>query len=196
MKPLKEINLKNNKNNFTEQQSKVIENEYEPVSVSENPVPSKNINQYKYKRNNIFFKIFNYTFCIILFLIIIFGIYYYSNKNNDYKSKFERIYKFNISNSSTLFQINGNENKTSEKVGIAFVMDIIFGSGIGRMLSLLCSELSKIEKYDIYLITGKGSIYDFPFDEKVKIIRIAGNYTLIKEFDKKSNIKIMFYKMN
>ena len=78
----------------------------------------------------------------------------------------------------------------NEKVGIAFVMKIIYGNGIGRMLSLLCNELVKFEKYDIYLLTGNGTIFDFYFDEKVKIIRIAENYTLTKKFDKTSNIKI------
>lgn len=52
------------------------------------------------------------------------------------------------------------------------------------MLSLICSALSKIEKYDIYLIIGQGYYLDFKFYEKVKIIRIAGNNSLIENFDK------------
>ena len=71
-----------------------------------------------------------------------------------------------------------------------WVYKSVFGNGIGRMLSLACSELAKLEKYDIYLITGRGCKLDFKFDERVKIVRIAGNRTLIEQFDKTSNIKI------
>ena len=81
-------------------------------------------------------------------------------------------------------------NMNKDRIGIAFVSQHIFGNGIGRMLSILCSELVKLDKYDIYLITGQGYGLDFKFDEKVKIIRIAGNRTLIENFDKTSNIKI------
>ena len=81
-------------------------------------------------------------------------------------------------------------NMNKDRIGIAFVCQHIFGNGIGRMLSILCSELAKLDKYDIYLITGQGYGLDFKFDEKVKIVRIAGNKTLIENFDKTSNIKI------
>ena len=81
-------------------------------------------------------------------------------------------------------------NMNKDRIGIAFVSQHIFGNGIGRMLSILCSELVKLDKYDIYLITGQGYGLDFKFDEKVKIVRIAGNRTLIENFDKTSNIKI------
>ena len=58
------------------------------------------------------------------------------------------------------------------------------------MLSLAYSELAKLEKYDIYLIIGQGYKLHFKFDERVKIVTIAGNRTLIEQFDKSSNIKI------
>ena len=81
-------------------------------------------------------------------------------------------------------------NANKERIGVAFVSKHIFGNGIGRMLSILCSELAKLDKYDIYLITGQGYAKDFKFDERVKKVRIAGNKTLIENFDKTSNIKI------
>ena len=81
-------------------------------------------------------------------------------------------------------------NMTKDRIGVAFVSKFIFGNGIGRMLSILCSELAKLEKYDIYLITGQGYGLDFKFDERVKKVRIAGNRTLIENYDKTSNIKI------
>jgi hypothetical protein len=81
-------------------------------------------------------------------------------------------------------------NINKDRIGVAFLYKHIYGNGIGRMLSILCSDLAKLDKYDIYLITGQGYSLDFKFDERVKKVRIAGNKTLIENFDKTSNIKI------
>ena len=85
---------------------------------------------------------------------------------------------------TTILQEINNISKTTNtgevKFGVAFVFKNLFGNGIGRMLSLLCSELAKLEKYDIYMITGAAiPSLDFEFDERVKMVRIAGNKTLI-----------------
>ena len=96
----------------------------------------------------------------------------------------DRIIKFNdseeanknesISNSnSSGFFINDSSlinNYNNGKIGVAFVYKSPFGNGIGRFLSLLCSELSKSDIYDIYLISGPlHPNIDFHFDEKVII---------------------------
>ena len=82
-------------------------------------------------------------------------------------------------------------NKNNGKIGVAFVFKSLYGNGIGRMLSVTCTELSKLEKYDIYMITGAAiPSIDFPFDERVIMVRIAGNKTLIQKYDETSNIKI------
>ena len=82
-------------------------------------------------------------------------------------------------------------NKNNGKIGIAFVFKSLYGNGIGRMLSVTCSELAKLEKYDIYMITGAAiPSLDFPFDKRVIMVRIAGNRTLIQKYDETSNIKI------
>ena len=83
------------------------------------------------------------------------------------------------------------KNKNNGKIGVAFVFKSLYGNGIGRMLSVTCTELAKLEKYDIYMITG-GAVpsLDFPFDERVIMVRIAGNKTLIQKYDETSNIKI------
>jgi len=96
---------------------------------------------------------------------------------------------------TTILQEINNISKTTNtgevKFGVAFVFKNLFGNGIGRMLSLLCSELAKLEKYDIYMITGAAiPSLDFEFDERVKMVRIAGNKTLIQQYDQTSNIKI------
>ena len=81
-------------------------------------------------------------------------------------------------------------NYNNGKIGVAFVYECLYGNGIGRMLSLLCSELAKLEKYDIYLITGPAYKIDFPFDQRVIRVPIIKNKTLIEKYDKSSNIKI------
>ena len=87
--------------------------------------------------------------------------------------------------------ISKTTNTGEVKFGVAFVFKNLFGNGIGRMLSLLCSELAKLEKYDIYMITGAAiPSLDFEFDERVKMVRIAGNKTLIQQYDQTSNIEI------
>ena len=84
-----------------------------------------------------------------------------------------------------------SKNNKEGKLGVAFVYKYLYGNGIGRMLSLLCSELAKLEIYDIYIITGPSHpSIDFEFDKKVIKVPIAGNKTLIQEYDKTSNIKI------
>jgi len=86
------------------------------------------------------------------------------------------------------FLINNHDNG---RIGVAFVYKYLYGNGIGRMLSLLCSELALIDKYDIYLITGPlHPTIDFNFDEKVIKVPIIDNKTLIEKYDKSSNIKI------
>ena len=81
-----------------------------------------------------------------------------------------------------------------EKVGVAFVFEIMYGNGISRMLSVLFSELSKYNKYDIYLLSKGASNIDFKVDKKVKQIPIYGNKSKIKKFDEKSNVK--YYILN
>ena len=110
------------------------------------------------------------------------------NENNEKNGTLDKIKENEVFNNT--IQNNYNTGNNNKKIGVAFVFKVIFGNGIGRMLSLLCSELVKIDKYDIYLITGKGYRLDFKFDERVKMIRIADNKTLIENFDKTSNIKI------
>ena len=79
-----------------------------------------------------------------------------------------------------------NNNYT---IGVAFVFESLFGNGIGRMLSLLLNELSKFEKYDLYLITKGTYRLDFKYDKKVISLNIYGNKTEIEKFNKNSNVK-------
>ena len=82
-------------------------------------------------------------------------------------------------------------NKSNEKIGVAFVYKYLYGNGIGRMLSLLCSDLAKLEIYDIYILTGESHpSIDFRFDKRVIKVPLIDNKTLIQQYDKDSNIKI------
>ena len=111
------------------------------------------------------------------------------DKSIKYKETFENQTLINKSQIliNDSFLIN---NYNNGKIGVAFVFKYLYGNGIGRMLSLLCSELAKLEKYDIYMITGPSYKIDFPFDKKVIKVPIIDNKTLIEKYDKSSNIKI------
>ena len=87
MKSLKEVNSKNNIDNNDKEHHKneqENENEYQPINISENYIPSNKVNQYIGKRNNInFIKIVISIFLVVpIFLIIIYGIYYYVERIN------------------------------------------------------------------------------------------------------------------
>ena len=198
----KKTNSKKNKNDLENSQSLEFEMENEPMNNSINKFSNK-LKQNKKNKNNYFVKIILYILFSLFIILLFFYIFaYFKIRKNielieeDLMSKQKEI---NAQKEKEIIQINEDElekNKINEneikaqKVGVAFVFKSIFGNGIGRMLSLICSELAIIDKYDIYLITGGGTRYDFPFDEKVKIIRIIENKTKIEEFDKNSNIKI------
>ena len=178
MKLLKKINLKNNKSNFYLQQENYKDNEYEyePINISENYISPYKAKRNKIKRNKkSYIFVYLFIFSVISFIIIVI-----------YKINYKIIGNKNLETN----QIRIKEKDVNEKIGIAFVMKNIYGNGIGRMLSLLCNELVKINKYDIYLITGQGSKDDFIFDKKIKIKRLGDNRTLIEEFDKTTDIKI------
>ena len=186
MKNIKNINSKNNNNNFPKNNiQNDQENEYESINFADN------YDYYIPKQNKIKLTC-NKSLNILIFFLLMFAItiisiyviikYYIENKNEILNSEIKI-----VSNSN---EINKIKEKENEKIGVAFVFRHIFGNGIGRMLSLICSELAKIDKYDIYLITGRGTGYDFPFHEKVIIARLDDNLTLIREYDKTSNIKI------
>ena len=83
----------------------------------------------------------------------------------------------------------GNIDINNYKIGVAFVFESMYANGIGRMLSLLFNELSKFEKYDLYLIVKDTYRLDFKYDKKVNIVNIYGNKTEIEKFDKSSNVK-------
>jgi len=185
------------------QESEKTQNEQENEEETLNLSKAAKNKKMKEKNKNYYLVIFLYVLIIFSFIGICIYIktYYQTYQSiNDIKSEQKKNFVNSIVNMLNQTEpankiVNETNNNTenvniSSKVGVAFVFKSIFGNGIGRMLQLICSELARMEKYDIYLITGGGYRLDFPFDEKVKIIRIAGNLTKIKAFDKTSNIKI------
>jgi hypothetical protein len=88
-----------------------------------------------------------------------------------------------------------NKKLFSKKIGIAIIFDIIYGNGIGRVLTLLSRELAKTEKYDIYFLTKERSTYNFPLHRDVKQIILSNvSQEVIENFDKKHNVD--FYILN
>ena len=92
-------------------------------------------------------------------------------------------------NDSQYSKVKKYMTNANEKVGVAFVYEVMYGNGIARMLSVLFQELAKYEKYDIYLLTKNLYSFDFNIDKKVKAYKIFGNHTLIRKFNEETNVK-------
>ena len=177
-------------NNDNEGFQREQESETFPININ-NIKKLNQINRINDKKNNFLNKFWFFIMIFTLSFIIINSII---NLNKNQKKEKE---KFNLNQN---IKNNNNENKNiskeirykrdiNEKIGIAFIFEVIYGNGIGRMISLLTKELSKMnDKYDIYLISGQSFYSDFEIDEKIKRIPIYKNKTLIKEFDKTSNV--------
>ena len=183
----------NNKNNYSNK------NEEKSYLTNEN-------NKYKInkEKDNLILqrkKIEKYLFILWIFICIISITLFI----RDSKSKIEKdLIPSNIffDNDTDILQIPENlinpyhndkikkyMSNSNEKVGVAFVYETMFGNGIGRMLSVLFEELSKYDKYDIYLLSKGAYRYDFKVNKRVKQLPIFGNRTLIKKFDQESNVK-------
>ena len=158
------------------------DNEYENESINLShkiePHKKQHINLFKKicSLHLIFiFLIISFIFLLIIYIII----YIKTNKSiESIKTKYQsKIIKLNFVNNSNLIesgnktilmyennnkQINldnpkeneviNNTNIKKDKIGVAWVYKSVFGNGIGRMLSLACSELAKLVNNDIYLI--------------------------------------------
>ena len=82
-------------------------------------------------------------------------------------------------------------NSNNGRIGVGFVYKSLYGNGIARVLSLLCSELAKLEKYDIYVFSGPPiPSIEFPMDKRVIRVPICCNKTLMQKYDENTNIKI------
>ena len=184
--------IKKNINNYEELDQQ--ENETDVIYNSNYSTSTKKRRKTRANENNINYL---YILSVVLFIICIIFILMYlkvyyaeylSLKNNKF---YTHLNASQYQNSNNISNNPSSNNKAyNGRIGVAFVYKHLFGNGIGRMLSLLCSELAKLDKFDIYMITGGGYKLDFPFDEKVIFVRIAGNKTLIQQYDETSNIKI------
>ena len=157
--------------------SKEFENESSSLEMTNN---NENYNKSKLKikiRKNKYLNYLYIIICIFSFLLFLYNLIGKKRKlnNNLIERKYSKIIEY--------------QKQSKEKIGIAFVFNIIFGNGIGRMLTLLLNELVKIKKYDIYVITNPEYEKDFKFDKRVHRIPIFGNQKLIVDFDKTHKIK-------
>ena len=210
---------KNNINN--DEASETQEEENIPINKinnSNSSIKKKKIK--KIKSDNFFYFLIIALLLIIALIILIILIYLKNFESTVIKEKRQTNVDINndnnnknnlaeIEQSVNLININDNKeddyikmlkeiSKSSEninskngKIGVAFVWKSLFGNGIGRALSLLCSGLANLEIYDIYMITGSAiPSLDFDFDERVHMVRVGSNKTKIQKFDETSNIKI------
>ena len=162
-----------NKNVDTPKEFENESSSLETTNINENYHKS----QFKIKiKKNIYLNYLYIIICIFSLLLFLFKLI--TKKKLDYnliETNYSKIIKY--------------QKQSKEKIGIVFVFNIIFGNGIGRMLSLLLNELVKIKKYDIYVISNPQYEKDFKFDKRVNRIPIFGDQKLITDFDRTHKIK-------
>ena len=122
------------------------------------------------------------TFLIIIILLVL---------NSRYNSLMKNVEKLDqrieILESQLSDLVNNIHNR---KIGVAIIVQSLYGNGIGRYLTVLSEYLAKTEKYDVYLIVEQATTYDFPYYKEVKKIIQAKDEKEIVEWDRNHNIDI------
>ena len=77
-----------------------------------------------------------------------------------------------------------------QKIGVAFISPVLYGNGIGRMMTLLTELLMKTGKYEVYLISEQTTELDFKYNKKVKREIQKKDEQLIRDFDEANDIQI------
>ena len=86
-------------------------------------------------------------------------------------------------------EINNNTAiQENNRIAIAFMYKTLYANGIARFITVTADYLIETGKYDIYIITEKGSSYDYKFNNKIKRVFIYGNHTLMSNFTKHHKI--------
>ena len=127
-------------------------------------------------------------FIFIISLIIIFILCKFNSKYNSLKEKVE-----NLEQKISLLESQINplvDNINNKKLGIAIVVQSLYGNGIGRYITVLSELLAKTGKYDVYLIVEQATIYDFPYYKEVTRIIQKKDEKEVVEWDKNHNIDI------
>ena len=121
-------------------------------------------------------------------LLVIIVLFKLNSKYNTLKENLEKIDKRIELLESQLNSLV--ENTYNRKLGIAIVVQSLYGNGIGRYLTVLSELLAKTGKYNVYLIVEQATIYDFPYYKEVlKIIQKKDEKEVV-EWDKTHNIDI------
>ena len=184
---------------------KVNENEYLPINMNNKTYINKLKNSI-YNKNDDCLLYMIITLIIIILLLFIFTMFILNSKHgknkkliniNKKQNKTNVVIKKDIQNieKNNIIEIKSKRN-VDEKIGIVFIIESIFGNGIGRMISLLLNEIIKDEnnKYKLFLITDKIFDSDFEIDKDIQRLPIYENKKLISELDKKENIQ--YYVLN
>ena len=77
-----------------------------------------------------------------------------------------------------------------KKIGVAFISPVLFGNGIGRLITILTELLVKTGRYEVYIITEQTTQFDFKYHKKVKRVIQKKEEKIIRDFDEANDIQI------
>ena len=197
------------------------ENENDPINKNDDSIKITNYSSKQNKKSNcncIYIITIILLIISLIFIIMYLKIYLtesqiiedINKKYNGFNSNYtnikdlkeieppDKLIKFNdtftINSNFTKKKIDNTikvNNSNNGRIGVGFVYKSLYGNGIARVLSLLCSELAKLEKYDIYVFSGPPiPSIEFPMDKRVIRVPICCNKTLMQKYDENTNIKI------
>ena len=169
------------KTNNYEQDSEQI-----PIKFSDNSDNNTNNNNYDINSLKKDKKKYFSKNCLMIFFIVIliFSMIYLVNNNHS-------IIELNSRLNELQFKIEKmNKQSVKKKIGVAFVNQNLYGSGIARLITVLSELLIKTGKFEVYLINQESTVYDFKYYKKIK--REIQKKTLenMKNFDEANDIQI------
>ena len=158
------------------------DNENIPIKLFDNTENNSYNTNLKNKPKNKYCTKTNIIFVLIAFLIFLM-IYLADNNRTiiELNLKIEKL-------ESKLELLNNEVIK--KKIGIAFVNPILYGNGIGRLLTTLTELLMKTGKFDVYIINEKATEFDFKYHKKVKREIQKKNEEIMRDFDEANDIQI------
>ena len=153
-----------------------------PIKLSDKLESSSYYTMYEKKSKNKYFTKRNIIFFFVLLIVFIMTYLAHNNKEiSILNNKIEEL-------ESKLQQME--KEVVKKKIGVAFISPILYGNGIGRLMTILTELLMKTGRYEVYLINEQSTELDFKYHKKVKREIQKKDEQIIRDFDEANDIQI------
>ena len=153
-----------------------------PIKLSDKLESSSYYTMYEKKSKNKYFTKRNIIFFFVLLILFIMIYLAHNNKETSIlNNKIEEL-------ESKLEQME--KEVVKKKIGVAFISPLLYGNGIGRLMTILTELLMKTGRYEVYLINEQSTELDFKYHKKVKREIQKKDEQIIRDFDEANDIQI------